>query len=389
MTYCIIDGYTRKYYKTINVAEKTQTFTQPTLTANGTLGGTTFAVSASSENQSGSNPYRTYEAFDNNSSTYWRCTNTTSGWIQFYNPNPLYVTSLTWGYFYSYPTGGSVQASNDGNTWTTLKTWTNSSAADFVITINSNIAYKYHRINVTGVNKDVVHCTQITITATELLAEAYSYETDGTEEDYDRYVDFPNLFSIVNGYTRKYYKTVIVPAVYEDVVLPKLTSNTSYGTLTASNYNPESTIIMPYCAFDGDTSTWWETGRSVTSANLQWVLPEKIIITGIKIQVRMGDRPNLTARVYTSSNKTVPIGDSITTTTAGEIATVQNIPDDGIETAILYFDCSSTQDYLGINEVEITAKKLLTEQFSYEIEGTADDYDRYEDVLNILGVEIK
>ena len=182
---------------------------------------------------------------------------------------------------------------------------------------------------------------------------------------------------------------MIVPAVYEDVVLPKLTSNTSYGTLTASNYNPESTIIMPYCAFDGDTSTWWGTGRSVTSANLQWVLPEKIIITGIKIQVRMGDRPNLTARVYTSSNKTVPIGDSITTTTAGEIATVQNIPDDGIETAILYFDCSSTQDYLGINEVEITAKKLLTEQFSYEIEGTADDYDRYEDVLNILGVEIK
>ena len=250
----------------------------------------------------------------------------------------------------------------------------------------SNIAYKYHRVNITGVNKDVVRCAQLTITATELLEEAYSYETDGTEEDYDRYVDFPNLFNIVNGYTRKYYKTVIVPAVYEDVVLPKLTSNTSYGTLTVSS---EGNSHTPYHAFDGDASTWWETAEGVKSANLQWVLPEKIIITGIKIQVRTGDRPNLTARVYTSSDKTIPIGDSITTTTEGEIATVQNIPDDGIETGILYFDCSSTQDYLGINEVEITAKRLLTEQFSYEIEGTADDYDRYEDILNILGVEMK
>lgn len=195
-----VNGYTRKYYKTItvNVPEETQTFTQPVLSANGTLGGNSFAVSASGENQSGSNPYRAYEAFDNNASTYWRCSNTTSGWIQFYNPKPLHVSTLKWGYFYSYPTGGSVLGSNDGTNFDTLTTWTNSSAADFTITVNSTKAYKYYRITVTGVNTDVVHCKDMTITATEVIKEAYSYsqEVESTIDDYDRYEDVLNIFEV-------------------------------------------------------------------------------------------------------------------------------------------------------------------------------------------------
>lgn len=198
--YTFANGYTRKYYKTItvNVPEETQTFTQPVLSANGTLGGSNFAVSASSENQSGTNPYRAFEAFDGNSDTYWRCANTTSGWIQFYNPKPLYVSTLIWGYFYSYPTGGSVLGSNDGTNFDTLTTWTNSSAADFTITVNSTKAYKYYRITVTGVNKDVVHCKEITITATEVIKEAYSYsqEAESTIDDYDRYEDVLNTLEV-------------------------------------------------------------------------------------------------------------------------------------------------------------------------------------------------
>jgi len=149
-----------------NIGYIDKPFIQPTLTANGTLGSDKFAVLANAETQSGTSPYRTYEAFDNNSSTYWR-SGTATGWIEFYNPKPLKVTNLKWGYYFNYPTGGNVQGSNDGSTWTTLTTWTNSSANDFNISLSSNTNYyKYYRVNVTGVNTDVVHCGQLYITAT-------------------------------------------------------------------------------------------------------------------------------------------------------------------------------------------------------------------------------
>ena len=161
------DHYKRTYYK------KTL-WAQPTLSANGSVGGASFAVSASAA----TNP--AYYAFDSNSSTYWR-SGTASGWIQFYNPIPLLVSNIRWGYFYSYPIGGTVQGSNDGTTWDTVASWSNSAAADFDIQLISSIAYKYHRINITGVNKDVIHSTQLSITALVL--------TQGTADDYDYYID--------------------------------------------------------------------------------------------------------------------------------------------------------------------------------------------------------
>lgn len=188
-------------------------------------------------------------------------------------------------------------------------------------------------------------------------------------------------YVFINGYTRKYYKTINVPAEYEDFTLPYLTSNTSYGTVTCSS---ENTGHPAYQAFDGDSSTWWEINEGVKSATWQWVLPVEIYITGIKIQVRTGDRPNLTARVYTSSAKTQAIGNSVTTTTAGQVVTVSSIPSDGVKTNTIFIDCSSTQDYLGIGEITITAKKLVKASYSYETEGTAENYDRYVDVPNIL-----
>lgn len=162
----------RSYYKRIYY--KKTPWTQPTLSANGSVGGASFAVSASAE----TNP--AYYAFDSNSSTYWR-SGTAAGWIQFYNPIPLLVSNIRWGYFYSYPTAGTIQGSSDGITWDTVASWNNSAAADFDIQLTSNIAYKYHRINVTSVNKDVIHSYQLSITAFAL--------TQGTADDYDYYID--------------------------------------------------------------------------------------------------------------------------------------------------------------------------------------------------------
>lgn len=143
-------------------------FIQPILSSNGTVGNNTFSVKASSENQSGSDPYKAYEAFDNNASTYWRSDVNFNNWLEFYNPNPLNVTNLKWGFFYSYPTGGNVQASDDESNWITLTNWTNNIEADFNIDLSSNTSfYKYYRININGVNKDRIHCKSLIITARE------------------------------------------------------------------------------------------------------------------------------------------------------------------------------------------------------------------------------
>lgn len=181
----LLKYWRRDYYK--RVYYKKTLWTQPTLSANGTMGGASFAVSASAA----TNP--AYYAFDSNSATYWR-SGTALGWIQFYNPIPLLVSNIRWGYFYNYPIGGTVQGSNDGTTWDTVASWSNSAAADFDIQLSSNIGYKHHRINITGVNRDVIHSTQLSITAETVsvgTVSDYSYYVDsaGTVEDYTYYTD--------------------------------------------------------------------------------------------------------------------------------------------------------------------------------------------------------
>lgn len=178
-------GTKRRYFKTVNVDAVTKTFSQPTLSSEGTMGGGSFAVSASA-NSDGNG---VYSVFDSSTSTYWR-SGTSSEWIQFYNPNRLKVTRIKWGYFYSYPKSGTVQGSANGSSWTTLKSWTNSSASDFTITLSTTGFYKYYRINISSVNRDVIHCANLAITATEEVTAAYSYEVEVSSTDsYDRYID--------------------------------------------------------------------------------------------------------------------------------------------------------------------------------------------------------
>lgn len=138
-------------------------FTQPTLSANGTMGGNSFAVTANNETN-GNNP--AYYAFDNSTSTYWRGANV-PGYIDFYNPVPINVIALNWGFFYSYPTSGNVQGSNDYSDWTIITEFTNDSASDFTIDMSGNTnSYKYYRINISSVNMDVLHCSNLSIVGT-------------------------------------------------------------------------------------------------------------------------------------------------------------------------------------------------------------------------------
>ena len=138
-------------------------FSQPILTENGTMGGGSFAVSADNDTN-GSKP--AYYAFDGSDSSFWRGGNV-PGYIEFYNPAPINVTSIIWGFFYSYPTSGNVQASNDYSDWTTITEFTNNSASDFTIDMSGNTnSYKYYRINISSVNMDVLHCSNLSIVGT-------------------------------------------------------------------------------------------------------------------------------------------------------------------------------------------------------------------------------
>lgn len=183
----------RKYYKYTY-----SSWTRPNLS---TYTNGTFTVSANKETQYNSNPYKAWEAFDNSSSTFWR-SGTTSGWIMFKNKNPLNVTSLTWGYLYNYPTSGTVEVSNNGVDFTEIKTWTNNSGADFTINLTNNTEYyNYYKVNINGVNTDVIHLCELGITATEKVV------IEGTASDYDFYEDIDVYKTIVN-IDKDYWKTL-------------------------------------------------------------------------------------------------------------------------------------------------------------------------------------
>lgn len=181
----------RKYYKTVPAV--TQTFVQPTLTANGTMGGDSFACSANAETPASNAPMvAAYRVFDNDDTTYWR-SGTSTGWIAFYNPNRLKVQKINWLPFHSYPKTGTVQGSNDGSSWEDLCSFTASSLSAFDINVNSQNYYKYHRINITSVNKDVIHAYELKITATEMTSPEHEIEV-GASDEYDRYEDVIQQF---------------------------------------------------------------------------------------------------------------------------------------------------------------------------------------------------
>lgn len=143
------------------------TFVQSTLSANGTLGGTSQAVSASGEYSSS---YAAYMASDNNTSTFWMV-NGTNGYYTRWNPQAVKANSFDFinvsggG---NAPSGGTIYGSNDNSIYTVLASFTNtvnSSLGVWSVPItNANQAfYNYYKIYFSGVLSGTqLACTQIT-----------------------------------------------------------------------------------------------------------------------------------------------------------------------------------------------------------------------------------
>lgn len=134
------------------------TFVRPNLTANGTLGGSYFAVAASSENGT-AYAWRAVDG-DTSISAIWEGTAVASSYI-IYNPIPLFINSFNItnynnGDVYRYvPTAGNVYGSDDNVTYTYLSPYTNSNIGQNA-TWNIPIAesnrgfYKYYKITISS-----------------------------------------------------------------------------------------------------------------------------------------------------------------------------------------------------------------------------------------------
>jgi len=197
---------TRKYYK-----YQYSTFVQPILSANGTLGGNSFAVYI---NQLGDSSCVASRAFDNNASTFALILGPRegypdypNGYITFYNPIPLQVSAITIVPRSGYQRirKGIFQGSNDNITWSdlyTINTTTNDTAT---YNINSQDAYKYHRIWIVQSDYTANYYyyytafTQLDITAQERLV------VESTESDYDFYKDIYTYKAMKSYEKGQYY----------------------------------------------------------------------------------------------------------------------------------------------------------------------------------------
>lgn len=143
------------------------TFVQSALTANGTLGGSAQAVSASSEYNSS---YAAYMASDSNSSTFWMA-NVTTGYYIRYNPQAVKATSFD---FVNQsgggcaPNGGIIYASNDNSNYLALTSFANTvntSLGTWSVAIPSanQAFYNYYKIYISGIiSGSQIALTQIT-----------------------------------------------------------------------------------------------------------------------------------------------------------------------------------------------------------------------------------
>lgn len=180
-----------RYFKTIPA--QTRSFTQPTLTENGIIGGDSFAVA-------GDSVYRDFQpwyAFRNKyvATEYFHTGKGQPHWLRFYSPNPLKVSSIkiqNRGIDGSCLANYEIQASGNGEEWVTITTGTMPNTelgAENSVSVPSSTYYKYWQIkslSCTGDNNDYWATSRVTINALELLSPEHEIEVE-EGEDYDRF----------------------------------------------------------------------------------------------------------------------------------------------------------------------------------------------------------
>lgn len=184
------NGLTRKYFKTITVSGERE-WENPAISALGTIGGSTFACAATGDR--GNNGINVAFDKDQGTSYFNRCG---SGaiidylTITMYNPVAIRVRSIEIVPDYYGFNKGILQYSNNGSTWTDIKTITKG---------KNNVPdvglHKYWKIRaIEGVYSGGfrnVNVFEIYLRGFEPYT--YQKEVEATADDYDRYEDHLNI----------------------------------------------------------------------------------------------------------------------------------------------------------------------------------------------------
>lgn len=356
MVYKVKKETVRKYYK---VSTTTQTWTQPSMSANGSLGGDIFAVSSTNDSNNA------YHAFDSNGVSI------NLGTLTLYNPNPFCITKLVFegrsysGWAQAYVKAFTLYGSNDNSSWIEIQSFSGGTVSSKTYNITNSSYYKYYKMVVTDGTGKAYICN-LTITATEQV----TVMTESTASDYDIYKDIIE-YSAKKETVRKYYK-------YVSWTQPVLTSNgtvggASFAANASSEYNSGS---RAYFAFDSGSTQYWHS-NSGHPQWLGWYNPNPLKITSIKVKNRNSDGAFINDYTVLCSNNgsnfiEVASGTSPNQTAYGEW-TINISEADSYKYWRLNCTSSSgnNSSYTAVQQITITATELVA--------GTASNYDYYED----------
>lgn len=248
---------------------------QPVLSANGTLGGDSFAVSATTQYDGN---YAAWKAVNGVKDTYaWLSSNgVRSADYIFYNPTAILVKKLTitnrGGTDVCCITTGTMYGSNDNENWTELTTFTNDITAingEWDIELPSNYtAYKYHKLSVnTDSSHHSVGIGELTIEAYQILARKHSNghiyfdvaDLDKVNELYEERgeawlfgIDTENEKVFLPRSTRIKFSTPDEVGQYQEAGLPNHTHSYSFLTSPDMGGNPDGS---------GDSGgSYWRSG---------------------------------------------------------------------------------------------------------------------------------
>ena len=164
----------------VGEVEKYFSWTQPILTANGTMGGDSFATAESSTHQT-CYAYRAFDAAHGNGDVWHsHASGPLPQWISWYNPYPLKIReiSIQNRNMEPYIKDFELKYSDDNNTWLLAMSGTNESGASHITNfqVNNATAHKYWRIYATSSynNRAYVAIDTITLSAEELRIIPYT-----------------------------------------------------------------------------------------------------------------------------------------------------------------------------------------------------------------------
>lgn len=240
---------------------------------------------------------------------------------------------------------------------------------EVTVTTTTAIYPRYFLIgcNGSGINEPVMGSVDLNETQVKINNEIWWSK--------DKFVDEVTCYAAKRK-VRKYYKYTFSPWVQ-----PVLTSDTSYGTVSAIGYREGQT--QPFKALDGvksgtpQTMQGWVSNTNTVGAWWMWKVPVKLKINSIKFyNQHSGNNNNIfTAQFFADQAGTIPLSNPFTTL-AGAYSVVDS-PSiyDGI-TDCIYFKCLSiASNNVGIGELEISADYVTgSEEVS-----ASDDWDYYVD----------